>query len=208
MGFENSSCSFTRFRILDQASDELIRQVPELLKKFAFQDIDNLPEIRSFGWVCWDDMLDTSWATSPPQKAGYIAFSLRLDTRRISPAVIKKHVSLALRREKEKLPENGPKFISRERKREIREEVKMNLLTRAFPIPAEFNVIWNLDKNEIWFASIQEKMADLFMELFLNTFELHIEPLNPYNLALAILGESAADSLDLLESASFTGDQS
>ena len=59
MGFQNSSCSFSRFRVLDPVSDELVLQIPDLLRKYAFREIDELPEMSAWGWSCFDDMFDT-----------------------------------------------------------------------------------------------------------------------------------------------------
>ena len=187
MGFCNASCSFTRFRIIDPIPSELWTQIPDKLRQFSFRDIDDLPEMQAHGWVCFEDMLDSEWRTAPPHKGAYLLFSLRLDTRRIPAAVIKKHLTLALKAEKEKMQEQGKKFISRERKKELKEQVLLRLRQRFLPIPAEFNVIWATDRNEVWFASTQGKMIDLFMEAFLNSFELHLEQLTPYSLAETML---------------------
>ena len=72
MGFCNASCSFTRFRIIDPIPSELWTQIPDKLRQFAFRDIDDLPEMQAYGWVCFEDMLDSSpcvWipgASRPP----------------------------------------------------------------------------------------------------------------------------------------------
>ena len=64
MGFANSTCSFTRFRILDPVSSELWQQIPDKLKQFAFRDIDDIPEMQAQGWVSFEDMLDSEWAAA------------------------------------------------------------------------------------------------------------------------------------------------
>ena len=192
----SASISFTRFRVIDPIPSELLTQIPEKLRQFAFRDIDDLPEMQAYGWVCFEDMLDSEWRTAPPHKGAYLLFSLRLDTRRIPAAVIKKHLTLALKAEKEKMQEQGKKFISRERKKELKEQVLLRLRQRFLPIPAEFNVIWATDRNEVWFASTQGKMIDLFMEAFLNSFELHLEQITPYSLAETMLDEAAMSRLD------------
>lgn len=199
----SSSISFTRFRIIDPIPSELWTQIPDKLRQFAFRDIDDLPEMQAYGWVCFEDMLDTEWRTAPPQKGNYFTFSLRLDTRRIPPAIIKKQLSLAMKAEKEKLEAQGKKFISRERKKELKEQVLLRLRQRFLPTPAEFNVVWEPDRNEVWFASTQGKMIDLFMEAFLNSFELHLEQITPYSLAETMLDEAAMSRLDRIEATQF-----
>ena len=203
MGFANSACSFTRFRILDPVPAGLWPQIPDKLKQFAFRDIDDIPEMQSQGWVCFEDMLDSEWVTAPPQKGAYLVFSLRLDMRRIPAGVVKKHLAVALRDEKNRMHEQGKTFVSRERKKELKEQVMLRLRMRFLPIPSEFNVLWATDKNEIWFASTQNKMIDLFMEEFLKTFELHLEQLTPYTLAASMLDEESLIRLDQLEATQF-----
>ena len=199
----SSSISFTRFRIIDPIPSELLTQIPEKLRQFAFRDIDDLPEMQAYGWVCFEDMLDTEWRTAPPQKGNYVTFSLRLDTRRIPPAIIKKQLSLALKAEKEKMQAQGKKFISRERKKDLKEQVLLRLRQRFLPVPAEFHVVWEPDRNEVWFASTQGKMIDLFMEFFLLSFEVHLEQLTPYSLAETLLDEEAMSRLDRMEPTEF-----
>ena len=161
MGFANSSCSFTRFRILDPVPATLWPQILDKLKQFAMRDIDDIPEMQGQGWACFEDMLDTDWVTAPPQKGAYIVFSLRLDMRRIPAGVVKKHVALALKEEKKRMGEQGKNYIARERKK------------------------------------------DLFLEEFLKTFELHLEQLTPYNLAVSMLDEESLIRLDKLEPTQF-----
>ena len=200
----SASISFTRFRVIDPIPSELLTHIPEKLRQFAFRDIDDLPEMQAYGWVCFEDMLDTEWRTAPPQKGNYFTFSLRLDTRRIPPAIIKKQLSLALKAEKEKIQAQGKKFISRERKKDLKEQVLLRLRQRFLPVPAEFHVVWEPDRNEVWFASTQGKMIDLFMELFITSFGLHLEQIEPYSLAEGLLDDVEMGKLDRCEATQFT----
>ena len=194
MSFVKASSSFTRFRIIDDISQELWEAIPEKLHQFSFTDIDNTAEERSFGWTNFDDMLDTSWQISPPEKADYLAFSLRLDTRRIPPAVMRKHVQLA---------KQGKKFIARERKKELAEQVKLRLMGKFLPIPAEFQIVWNTTTGRVYLASTQQKIIELFLDLFTRSFNIRLEQLQPYNLALSLLGNDVSEKLDALEGTQF-----
>ena len=204
MGFSGASCTFTRYRLLEQPSAELWAQVPAILRRYAFQDIDALPgEPRSFGWTSFEDMLDTEWAAAPPEKGAYLTFALRLETRRIPPAVLKKHHALALREEKRHMAEQGKQFISRERKKELKEQVQVRLMRHFLPIPAIFDVIWATDAGLVYFASTQRKMLDMFEECFIKSFEIPLEQLTPYGLAAMSLNEQELNRLDTLEPAVF-----
>ena len=203
MSLLGASCSFTRFRITDPVPKELWMDIPAKLKQFAFQDIDDIAEERGWGWVNFDDMLDAQWRSAPPEKGAYLAFALRLDTRRIPPAVMKKHVMVALREEEVRIKEQGKKFIARERKNELRDQVKLRLLSRFLPIPAVFEVAWSTDDNIVYLASTQSKLIELFTNHFTLTFDLELEPLTPYALAASLLDEKALARLDTLEPTSF-----
>ena len=203
MSFIKSSCTFTRFRITDPVPAALWSTIGDKLKQFAFKDIDDIPEERSWGWVSFEDMLDITWREATPEKGAYIAFSLRLDTRRIPPAVLRKHHALALREEDIRNREQGKKYVSRERKKELKEQVKIKLMLRTLPIPAEFNVVWNIQENMVYIASAQTKLLELFQTEFTRTFDLHLEQLTPYGLASSILGEENLSKLDHLESTTF-----
>ncbi|HJA08843.1 MAG TPA: recombination-associated protein RdgC [Candidatus Mailhella merdigallinarum] len=203
MSFLKSSTSFTRFRLVDEVPADLWAAIPDKLKQFAFQDIDDIPQERSFGWVNFDDMLDTTWRLSPPEKADYITFSLRLDTRRIPPAVLKKHTRIAVQEEEARIREQGKKFVGRERKKELAEQVKLRLMSRFLPIPAEFQVVWATRSGRVYLASTQNKVIELFLDYFVRTFDLHLEQLLPYGLALSLLGDEASARLDGVESTKF-----
>lgn len=199
MGILGASCSFTRFRIVDPVPSELWMQIPAKLKQFAFMDIDNNAEERGWGWTCFEDMLDTTWSAAPPDKGEYLAFSLRLDTRRLSPAVLRKHVLMAMKEEEARNMEQGKKFISRERKNELKDQVRLKLMTRTLPIPATFDVVWATTTNTVYLASTQGKLIELFLNHFTLTFDLHMEPLTPFALAATSLDEASMHRLDTLE---------
>lgn len=197
MSFLKTTTSFTRFRIADPVPSTLWNEIPDRLRKNSFKDIDEAPEERSFGWVAFEDFLDTAFSRYPVEKGHYLTFTLRLDTRRVPPAVIKKHLAVALRDEEAHMREQGRKFVSRERKKELKEQVMLRLRMRFLPIPAEFQVIWNTASSMVYFASTQAKMLDLFDEIFVRTFDLHLIPLTPYELAVAGIPDSTPlDTLD------------
>ena len=201
MSFIKASTSFTRFRITDPVPPTLWPEIIDRLRRFSFKDIDNIPEETSLGWSSFEDMLDVEFNQNPVEKGVYLAFSLRQDTRRVPAAVIKKYFALALKEEEAHNREQGKKFVSRDRKKELKEQVMLKLRMRFLPIPAEFQVIWNTTSGVVFFASTQGSMLDKFQEQFTKTFDLHLEPLTPYWLASTLLPDTGA--LDTLEPTTF-----
>jgi hypothetical protein len=199
MGILSTSLSLTRYKIVGNVPDALWPEIQTRLLKSSFRDIDNTADERSFGWVCFDNMLDPAWQTAPPEKGEYLTFALRLDTRRLPAAVLNKHFQLFLNDYMADLKQKGIETISRQKKKELKDMVRAQLMAKILPVPAYFDVVWDMGKNIVCFASTRPKILELFEELFTKTFELHLEPQNPFFMALNILGEEQLSKLEALE---------
>lgn len=201
----STSLGLTRYHVVGDVEDSLWREVPERLKgnDVVFKDIDATTDERSFGWCNLDNMLDMDWAESPPEKGHYFCFSLRLDTRRIPPAVFKKHCLIALSQELAQAKAEGKAFISKDRRREIKDQVMLRLRARSLPIPAVFDVVWNTQSGRILLLTTNSKVKAMFEELFEKTFGLELEALTPFALAADMLGEEVVSRLENLEPTSF-----
>lgn len=101
------------------------------------------------------------------------------------------------------MKDSGKAFVSKDRKKEIAERVKLSLMSRALPIPAVFEAVWNTIDHVIWLCSTNGKVQQLFEDLFTMTFELHLEPQTPAYLAERILGVERGLALEHLEPSRF-----
>lgn len=203
MSILGASMALSRYRVMDPVSDQFLQTVPKRLKDFAFRDIDDSADERSFGWTNVENMLDTGFETSSPEKGAAFFFTLRLETRRVQPAVLKKHLLMALAHELEQAKAQGRGGISRARKMEIKEQVMLKLRARSLPVPALFDCIWTPGSNRVYFESSNAKAKALFEDVFQMTFDLHLEPLAPAWLALDMLGPGAETKLGRVEPALF-----
>ncbi len=185
MGFLSASFGLTRYRVIGEADEQLWEKIPDLLKEFSFQEIDDVVEEISFGWVCFDNMLDTKWITSSPFKGEYVCFSLRIDKRKIPPAVFKKYYQLALQ-EMSSPVEQGLKFIPRAKKQEIKENLRLKLLKRILPVPSTTDIIWSYSKNIVYLSTTNRSTKGIFEDLFQSTFNLKITLINPYELGKSL----------------------
>ena len=201
--FLSKACTVTRFKVREEVTTEQLLAVPERLRQFAFVSIDDVPEVQAYGWVNFDDMLDAEWRVSPPVKGLYLTFALRIDTRRISPAVLKKHYREALEGEKKRLQAINNTFISRDRRKEIKEQVKLRLLNRAMPIPESHQVIWDLSKGIVLVSTASGKVLDLFLSLFVRSFDISLDQLEPREFAAFLLQEHDQQKVDMLEPVQF-----
>ena len=112
MGILSASCSFTRFKITEPVPKELWMEIPAKTPAIRLSGYRRHREERGWGWTSFEDMLDMQWRSAPPEKGAYLAFALRLDTRRIPPAVLKKYVTIALREEERPHQGQGKKVTS------------------------------------------------------------------------------------------------
>lgn len=206
MPITKGSVTLSRFSV-GSIPNEVIQDIPNRLKKFSFMSIDDVPEERAFGWTNFDDMLDTDWKSSTPEKDPYIAFSLRLDTRRIASATLAKERRIALDEEQKRIESLGKKFIPRDRKKEIGEQVKLRLLAKTVPTPAYFEVVWDIAKGIVYLGSASKKIQDMFFDLFSRTFETSPTLLAPYEFAVSLLSEEKLDDLNNIFPSDFSGAQ-
>lgn len=157
--------------------------LPQLFER-RFRPIDGTTDERFFGWVPVEDYLDHDWTGSNPTYGDLLAFSLRLDTRRVSPAVLKKAVSQALAQE---MVESGKAFVAKERKQEVKEQCKLRLMARAEPIPAVFDVL--VSGQNVYLFNANAKVQALFADFFADTFGQPVTPQDAQELARTLLGQ-------------------
>lgn len=204
MSFLKNTTSFTRFKITSETEPTIMENLENKLRQFAFMNIDEKPLEKSSGWTSYDDMFDINFENSSPHKGDFITFSLRIDTRRIAPAVLKKYIFLAMKAEEEKLAEFGKKYISKDRKKEIVEQVKLQLRAKTLPVPAYFEVVWDYPNKILYLASTKRSVIDIFSEYFKRTFDVSIKQILPYTLAQNFLSAENKESLEQLVSTDFT----
>jgi len=64
-------------------------------------------------------------------------------------------------------------------------------------------MIWDINKGEIFFSSLNEKIGDEFQELFKKTFDCYAVHLCPYTIAQDILTDEQKNLLENISSESF-----
>lgn len=167
MSFLKNTTSFSLFKI-ENLPDGILGSFGEKLRQFAFMPIDDTEEEQSFGWTGFADMEDFSFNDCEVQT--WLYFSFRVDKRNIAPGLYKRHLETALKKELEEYAKMGRKYISRERKKEIKTQIKLKLLAKTLPTPALYDVIINTLTHDVYFGSTNKKIIDLFGDYLLKTF--------------------------------------
>ena len=158
---------------------------PTVLKNITFDDLKRCsirplqgPDEKAVGFAPLTDPyadFDTGWK-SHPDIGEYTAFCLRIDTKRIPGAVMKKQFRDALEKEKAIIREQGKQFVSRERKKELKEQIKIRLLAKTEPVPAAYEVVMSRS-GTVFLGSNSNTVIDIFQKCFADYFKCDLREL-------------------------------
>jgi DNA recombination-dependent growth factor C len=192
MGLLTNSASFVRFNVEGDPPTDFWDFAAERIRKHAFRDIDDNYDERSIGWVSCLDMFDSEFAYASYTVGDYLIISLRIDERKVPAAALKK---FTLKEEGRIKRERQIPRLSRDHRQEIKENMRLVLLKKAIPIPAVYDMAWNLSDNTVMFFSTSQKAIGSLEEFFKETFDLHLMMQIPYISAGHLL---PADQVDVL----------
>ena len=198
MSILQGTVSLKRFLVLGPVPDPKDLQAGLVQDQFRpFQD--GMEEERA-GWCDWRNPLITPPDEDWVGQERFAVFGLRIDTRRVPPALLKAHVELRLQTlQKEK----DLAFIGKEARISLQDEVKLELLRKVLPTPKVIEVAWDLKGGILWTTASSSKAQGALTSLFIKSFGCEIHPLAPLVLAgrlspeLSVEGLMALDPLDL-----------
>jgi DNA recombination-dependent growth factor C len=171
MGLLTGSASLTRFAVVGELPGSFWDFVAERVAALSFKDIDDTMDEYSIGWVSVADMFDSSFAYSSYAAGDYVALSMRVDERKVTPSVLKKFVM----KEEERIKrEKQVPRLSRAVRLEIKERVRAELVRKSYPVPTTYDLCWNLSDNTLLFFSTSKKGMALLEDLFKETFNLSL----------------------------------
>lgn len=192
MGFLTGSASFVRYRVEGELPENFMNFVAERVASFSFRDIDDTFDEYSVGWVSVSNMFDSSFRYASYQAGDFIILTLRVDERKISSAVLKKMT--AKEEERVKLERELPR-LSRGHRMEIKENVRLMLMKKAVPVPAVYDLAWNLAESTLTFFSTNKKAQAVLEDFFKECFELRLILQIPYLTAFQLLGAEEEEKL-------------
>jgi len=200
MGFVKGSASFVRFSIEGELPDSPLEFIADRVSSFSFQDIDETFDEYSVGWVSVLNMFDAKFQYASYLCGDYVTLSLRIDERKVSPAILKKVVQKE--EERVKNERQIPK-IGRSLKVEIRERIHTELLRKAVPLPSIYDVCWNLSDSTLLFFTTNKKAHAVLEDYFKESFGMLIRQQIPYTTAERLLDEDQVGCLASISPAVF-----
>ena len=179
MGLLTGAASLTRFAVSGDLPSSPWDFIAEQISRHSFRDIDDTLDEYSVGWVSVANMFDSSFAYSSYAAGDYVALTMRIDERKVTPAVLKKFIM----KEEERLKrERQIPRLSRSVRLEIKDRVRAELVRRAPAVPSTFDLAWNLADNTLLFFSTSRKAMALLEDLFKETFGLSLVLQIPWTL--------------------------
>jgi len=195
MGFLKGTASFVRFSVEGQLPENPLDFIAKRVIAYSFQDIDDTYDEYSIGWVSILNMFDSQFAFASYVAGDYVTLTLRIDERKVSPAILKKFVQKE--EERVRREQQVPK-LSRSTKVQIKERIRTELMRKAIPIPSTFELCWNLSHSTLLFFSTNKKIHAVLEDFFKESFDLLIRQHIPYTIAEHLVDEEQAVLLERL----------
>lgn len=196
MGLLSRSASFVRYAVEGEVVANFWDVAAERIAKHAFRDIDDSYEERSVGWVSVANMFDSTFAYASYAAGDYLVLAMRIDERKVSSKVLAKFCQKE--EERVKKMKQIPR-LSRAQRMEIKENVTLSLMKKALPMPAVYDMCWNLAENTVLFFSTNQKAQEVFEEFFREVFGLGLMLQVPYLVAEHLLPAEQRPALAELE---------
>ena len=193
MSFLKGSASFVRFSVEGELPENALDYIADRIAAFSFQDIDDTYDEYSIGWVSVLNMFDSQFEYASYVAGDYITLTLRIDERKISPAILKKFV--AKEEERVKQEKQLPK-LSRSVKIQIKERIRTELVRKAIPVPSVYDLCWSMSHNILLFFSTNKKAQALLEDFFKESFGLLLRQQIPYTTAEHLVSEKEQEVLE------------
>jgi recombination associated protein RdgC len=175
--------SFRSFNVVKgKKSVPLTDRILERLDQFAFSGIETTEEGIQTGWVGPDHLFDGDFSAIKLFRGRFTLFAFRVDTRRVPGPVLAAHIAVAI---EEVMESEGLEKLGAKRKREIKQQVKRELLAETPPAQRAYGVFWNLKARRVYLQASSKTVVEAFRALFERTFEISLEPQGPGLVAAA-----------------------
>ena len=190
MSFLSSSVSITRYRVEGTLAEPVLETVLNGLKNAVIREIDREPDQKSVGWTSFDAPFNPNFDGSNFVIGTHMVFSLRIDKKSLPSKVVNKQVNMAIRK---RLAETDRENLSRNEKKEIKDDVIHRLYTQMPATPNVYDLIWDYEGNSLWFFSNLKEANEELETLFSKSFKLMLIRIFPFTAADSICGLSGAE---------------
>jgi recombination associated protein RdgC len=187
MGLLTGSGSLTRYKVDGKIDGNVIETVRKGLSRHVIQDIDGEPKEKSVGWTSFHTPYSPDFGGSRFLVGSYLVFGLRIDKKTIPAKLVKKRLEFLSAK---RLAETGRRFLTRDEKSMIREQVLHSLSVKIPATPNCYDVVWEHEKEMVHFFSTMKTANEELETLFKTTFRRSLIRLFPFTAAELTAGLS------------------
>ncbi len=189
--------SFCRYRIQGELPTPWGEDFHRLLTERRFLPLMAEQE-RTYGWVTADNLLVTDFHAGTVMHGEWAAFALRVDSRRVNARLLRAQIDLEVKARLKGMQDAGDKpRIGRDERRELREDLRKELLRQTSPAVDAFTVMLHPKHRILHVLSLATKANELVRIHFADTFESDLVPLTPWTRGLELLDAEARAGNDL-----------
>jgi recombination associated protein RdgC len=192
MGALNGSLSASKFYVRGDLPKDVRRSYMERIRLRLFRPLRVEEEAEErMGWCGLGQALELELSPDQVFNGPYLTLGLRVDRYRFPPAVVKAELAQASQALREK---RAQERLSRTQKDELKQRVMLGLKKRYPPLMQVVDLVWNLDRKELYFWSQSAGFHERFEALFELSFGLELALDNPFVCALQNLGDKALEA--------------
>jgi DNA recombination-dependent growth factor C len=199
MSLLKGTLTAARFLALGPAPNEA--DLNEGLSQARFRPFEDGLDEERVGWCDWRNGLyippDPDWVAIDQ----YRLFGLRVDSRKVPPALLAAHVELRIARI---IAEKDIQALGKEARLSIQDEVKAEMLKKIMPTMKVHDVVWDLKGGEVLFSASSSKAQTALAKLFMKSFGVELVPMMPLHLAGKLAPEIPTEALMALDPLDFT----
>jgi len=172
MGLLTGALSFRRYRVVGDLPPDFRDRFLDAIAAHTLRENDRArSKEENLGWAAITDPGDMDLFLNKFLYNNFLVLSMRVDKKRVPGKYLKIQVD---RRVRDSMKAKGLERIGAAHRRELKEAVEEELLGRALPVVAVYDMAWDILKGEVWFFATSDPVHDLFRGLFLETFKLEI----------------------------------
>jgi DNA recombination-dependent growth factor C len=194
MNIFKSSIAVTRFKVSDIPEVDGKDPVEAMMDALELNQIVEIEtgEDISWGWTSLLDPFSPKFSDMSFLTGDYVTVSLAINKKSIPAATLKRDIYLA---EKAEMKSKQIPKLARATKVIIKESVTKNLLKSVPTIPISCDVVWNIQKQELFLFSTNKMVKELLEELIFDTFGLQIRMVFPFTMGLNDVREDVLSTI-------------
>jgi len=202
MGIQSPSASISRYHVEGRLEKPVIETVRRGLKKNIVVDIDRESIETSVGWTSFHKPYQPNFEGPSFIFGTVFVFSLRIEKKTVPPKLLQKHFMLA---SAERLAKTGQRYLSRNEKQVLKEQVANQLIQRMPATPNVYDLIWYPEESTLLFFTNLKSANEELETIFLRSFGVSLIRLFPYTAAelMSGLSDSERDVLQTLKPTDF-----